>query len=96
MSCPICDDTGWKAIDDNGVRRVVRCDCWKASVATSLLNEARIPARYSRCDFTTFETNFDSHRQAHRKAVEFAERFPVVDRGLLFHGPPGVGKHLSW
>jgi DNA replication protein DnaC len=96
MSCPICDDTGWKAIDDHGVRRVIRCDCWKAGVASSLLGDARVPARYNRCDFTTFETNFDSHRQAHRKAVEFADRFPVVDRGLLFYGPPGVGKtHLA-
>ena len=96
MSCPICDDTGWKAIDDNGVRRVVRCDCWKASVATSLLNEARIPARYNRCELSNFEQNFDSLRDAYRKAADFANAFPVVDRGLLFHGQPGVGKtHLA-
>lgn len=96
MPCPICDDTGWKAIDDKGVRRVVRCDCWKAGIASSLLDDARIPARYNRCDFSTFETNLDSHRQAHRKAMEFSDRFPVVDRGLLFYGPPGVGKtHIA-
>jgi DNA replication protein DnaC len=96
MACPICDDTGWKAIDDNGVRRVIRCDCWKSAVAGTLLAEARIPARYNSCDFSTFETNFDSHRDAHRRATEFADRFPVVDRGLLFYGPPGVGKtHLA-
>lgn len=96
MACPICDDTGWKAIDVSGVRRVVRCDCWKSGVAATLLSDARIPARYNNCDFSTFETNFDSHRDAHRRATEFADRFPVVDRGLLFYGPPGVGKtHLA-
>ena len=28
-SCPaeLCDDTGWKPLDEHGVRRVVRCDC---------------------------------------------------------------------
>lgn len=96
MSCPICDDTGWKALDVNGVRRVVRCDCWKAAISGTLLNEARIPTRYSSCDFTTFETNHDTLIDAHRRATEFADRFPVVDRGLLFYGQPGVGKtHLA-
>jgi len=96
MACPICDDTGWKAIDVSGVRRVVRCDCWKSGVAATLLSDARIPARYNACDFATFETNHDSLREAHRRATEFADRFPVVERGLLFHGQPGVGKtHLA-
>ena len=96
MSCPICDDTGWKALDVNGVRRVVRCDCWKAGIAATLLSEARIPSRYAGCDFASFETNFDSLREAHRMATQFAERFPVVDKGLLFYGQPGVGKtHLA-
>ena len=27
MPCELCDDTRWKAIDTNGVRRVERCDC---------------------------------------------------------------------
>lgn len=96
MACPICEDTGWKALDVNGVRRVVRCECWKSQVAGALLADARIPSRYNNCDFSTFETNHDSLRDAHRRATEFAQRFPVVDRGLLFYGQPGVGKtHLA-
>lgn len=96
MACPICDDTGWKALDVDGVRRVVRCDCWKAAVAGTLLNEARIPTRYARCELSNFEQNFDNLRDAYRKAADFAAAFPVVDRGLLFHGAPGVGKtHLA-
>ena len=27
MPCELCDDTGWKPLEENGVRRVVRCDC---------------------------------------------------------------------
>ena len=96
MACPVCEDTGWKALDVNGVRRVVRCECWKSQVAGALLGDARIPARYNNCDFTTFETNHDSLRDAHRRATEFAQKFPVVERGLLFYGQPGVGKtHLA-
>lgn len=96
MSCPICDDTGWKAIELNGVRRVARCECWKSAVSSTLMSDARIPARYNTCDFATFETNHDSLRVAHKRATEFSERFPVVDRGLLFYGQPGVGKtHLA-
>ena len=34
--------------------------------------------------------------EALRAAAAFAERFPVVDKGLFFLGPPGVGKtHLA-
>jgi DNA replication protein DnaC len=95
-SCSICDDTGWKAIVDNGVPRVARCDCWHQRLYESLLKNARIPRRYAHCEFTNFETHTDSQREAHRKAMRLVEQFPVVDRGLLFFGDPGVGKtHLA-
>ena len=32
MPCPLCDDTGWKPIEIDGVRRVVRCGCWRQQV----------------------------------------------------------------
>ena len=95
-SCSICDDTGWKAFVDNGVPRVARCDCWHQRLYESLLKNARIPRRYAHCEFTNFETHTDSQREAHRKAMRLVEQFPVVDRGLLFYGDPGVGKtHLA-
>ena len=35
-------------------------------------------------------------QRALRKAQEFAAAFPVVDKGLLFIGPPGIGKtHIA-
>ncbi len=80
MSCPLCNDTGWKPIDEQGIRRVVRCDCWRDNVGTQALAGARIPPLYRKCDLDTFNTL----------------KFPVVDKGLLFLGKPGVGKtHLA-
>jgi DNA replication protein DnaC len=44
----------------------------------------------------TFEPDTDSQREALRRALGFVDRFPVVEKGLLFHGPYGVGKtHLA-
>lgn len=97
MSCAICDDTGWKPIDVDGVRRVTRCDCWRAKVGDALMTGARIPGRYQRCDLDTFIT-YPNERllSAVQRARKFADEFPVVDKGLFFVGPPGIGKtHLA-
>jgi DNA replication protein DnaC len=60
------------------------------------MKEARIPARFSRSELDTFEPDTDSQREALRRALGFVDRFPVVEKGLLFHGPYGVGKtHLA-
>ena len=57
---------------------------------------ARIQRRYSHCELANFEQHTDSLRAAFKKSVRFIEQFPVVDRGLLFHGAHGVGKtHLA-
>jgi DNA replication protein DnaC len=96
VACPICEDSGWKSIDVDGVERVTRCDCWRNNLQSSLLQEARIPRRYHHCQLSNFETHTDSQRTAHRKATRLVEQFPVVDKGLLFYGDAGVGKtHLA-
>ncbi len=96
MICPHCDGTGWKPLDENGVRRVVRCDCWREALAARLLEDARIPPRYRRCDLDSFKDNNDSLVKAVRAAKNFVASWPVVEKGLLFLGPPGVGKtHLA-
>jgi len=96
MSCPLCNDTGWKPIDEHGIRRVVRCDCWRDSVGSQLLAEARIPPLYKRCDLDNFKTDNDSLVHAVSCARAFCDKFPVVDKGLLFLGNPGLGKtHLA-
>lgn len=96
MPCPLCDDTGWKPIDEGGVRRVVRCDCWREQVGQQRLAEANVPKRYQHCTLA----NFTSYNESLEKAVTLARRvadaFPVATKGLLLEGPPGVGKtHLA-
>lgn len=96
MACAICDDTGWKTIEVDGVARVSRCDCWRERTIQQYLASARIPRRYQQCELSNFDTGISSHRQAHQKITRFIEQFPVVDRGLLLHGDHGVGKtHLA-
>jgi DNA replication protein DnaC len=97
MSCPLCDDTGWKAIEAEGRRRVERCDCWRASLADRLLAEARLPRRYLHCDLDNFITyGNESLDRAVAHARRLVQAYPVVDKGLFLLGPPGVGKtHLS-
>jgi len=95
VACPLCDDTGWKPIDDQGVRRVVRCDCWRDRIVHDRLGDANIPKRYLHCTFDNFTAYNESLEQAVAKARHVADSFPV-SRGLLFEGQPGVGKtHLA-
>jgi DNA replication protein DnaC len=96
MSCEFCDDTGWKPIEDGGVRRVVRCDCKREEAGQQRLANANIPRRYQHCTIA----NFLAYNEKLEKAVESARRitgaFPVVSKGMFLEGPPGVGKtHLA-
>jgi len=96
MSCPLCDDTGWKPVEQDGVRRVVRCDCWREQIGRHRLADATIPKRYQHCTLENFTVYNESLEQAVVKARRVAESFPVNARGLLFEGQPGVGKtHLA-
>ena len=96
MPCAICNDTGWKSIEVDGVSRVTRCECIRESAAARRLAEARIPRRYQHCDLANYTAYNEKLAKALQHATRLAEGFPVVERGLLLLGPPGVGKtHLA-
>ncbi len=101
--CPLCDGTGWKPVESDGVRRVVRCECHEDERASRLLELARIPRRYEHCAFENFDIRKDlatgqanpSLAAARFYAERFVEEYPT-DFGLLFVGATGVGKtHLA-
>jgi DNA replication protein DnaC len=97
MPCPRCNDTGWRPIDDDGVRRVRRCECWQDTVTARLVTDARVPPRYARCTLDNFLTypNEKLHA-ALAQARRFADAFPAVQKGLCLIGPPGIGKtHIA-
>ncbi|HEX5473195.1 MAG TPA: ATP-binding protein [Vicinamibacterales bacterium] len=95
--CTLCDDTGWKPVVLDGVRRVVRCDCWREGLTARALDVARIPPRYRRCEIETF-VGYPNERllAAVRRATRFVDEFPNAAKGLCLIGPPGIGKtHLA-
>ncbi len=96
MPCPFCDDTGWRRVEEVGVSRVVRCDCWREQVGQKRLAEANIPKRYQHCTLANFAAYNETLEKAVAQARRVAEAFPVAGKGLLLEGQPGVGKtHLA-
>jgi DNA replication protein DnaC len=96
MECEICHGSRWKSVVVDGVERVTRCDCWHAVVAEKNLADARIPKKFEKAELETYKPDTDSQRDALRLARKFVELFPAERKGLVFHGPTGVGKtHLA-
>lgn len=101
-ACPICGGTGWKLAGAEGEFRASRCDCHLARRADGLYAAAGIPERYVNCNLDNFKIPEGSRELslAHRSAVAYSRDYPGLPNrertGLLFFGPPGVGKtHLA-
>ena len=99
--CPQCGGTGWARVRRGEAEGVERCDCRKQSLPGRLLQSAKIPSRYVHCELDNFDLSPRLTNQSHQRAKLAAETFvreypPSTPFGLLFMGPPGVGKtHLA-
>lgn len=101
-SCPICDGSGWKTVvSESGKKtQAVKCDCRIANWSERLLNQARIPPRYSDCTLANFsvETCVPNSKLAKAllDAKHYVDEYPLETNGLLLIGPIGIGKtHLA-
>jgi len=97
--CEHCGGTGWARVDDSPEAPVRRCACFFEADAKRRLDAARIPPRYrdkTLGNFDILPKMHDSIGAAQLVAEKFVAAFPSVGGGLLFCGPPGVGKtHLA-
>ena len=106
-ACPECEGRGWVLVDDGGAGAARPCTCRQNGRADRLREAAGIPRRYRNCRLASFQTSVPD-RGASRQLQEglavskrYCEEFVQPgggfrESGLLFFGPPGVGKtHLA-
>ena len=94
LICPKCNGSGWEPAEKG--RGVRRCSCLETTRLDRLLADARIPKRYEHCDLESFLPSNPSQKSAKKFVQTFLDKYPLIDIGLIFQGPCGVGKtHLA-
>lgn len=95
-TCPDCGGTGWVLHSVEGERFARECGCQKEEARRRRFLAAEVPERYRDCSFSDFKETRLALTKAKAIAQEFADAYPVVEAGLLFLGPAGIGKtHLA-
>lgn len=105
--CPECAGRGWILEADGTAGTARPCGCQLENLAPRLMEGAHIPSRYHSCSFKSFDIHApsaaarDQLLQAKTLSERYVSRFvseqgAFVETGLIFIGPPGVGKtHLA-
>jgi len=100
--CPDCQGRGWVVEPDGGAGRARPCGCRRQELIPHLVSASGIPSRYGRCTLDSFkEAGNEQLVRAKSLCRRYIEGFLQEDgrfreTGLLFIGPPGVGKtHLA-
>lgn len=52
--CQVCNGTEWETVEEDGIKKVKRCQCFYEKRRKSLLEAAMIPPRYKECSFNSF------------------------------------------
>lgn len=105
--CPKCEGRGWTVVPDGGAGRAEPCVCQLDTLVPRLIEYSGVPARYRGCTLDNFNTHNaiprvrDALVRAHRVSRRYVDDFVQADggfcdSGLLYVGPPGIGKtHLA-
>lgn len=105
-TCPLCGGRGWVIESDEGAGAARPCSCREQDRVRRLVEAAGIPPRYRHCRLSNFQTSSPSPAErtqlqgARTLSEHYVEGFlqegGFRQSGLLFLGPPGVGKtHLA-
>ena len=101
-TCTLCGGRGWVVESDGGAGAATPCECQSTNLAPRLLAAAGIPERYLSCSLANFEIDEQGRLlEARQLCSRYVENFVTAsggfaEGGLIFFGPPGVGKtHLA-
>ncbi|MBV9268414.1 MAG: ATP-binding protein [Acidobacteriaceae bacterium] len=103
QDCKLCDGTGWRVVERDGMSAAERCACVAEVEAEELVTQAQIPPNYSNASFDNFHLPQDNPTAMRGLSdvmlavMSYTRKYPDNEKpGLLLVGPPGTGKtHLA-